>query len=110
MVDNNNPIGYRVRWIDFRKKRRPVFMQSKNGPCPLLALANVFSLVGRLASLSMETSFMLHEDLLQLFESSLRSLPNFNSLTFPIVKDHLPNLARGLLLDPKFSLPLKDPT
>lgn len=40
------PDIYAVRWIEFSGASRPVFLQDANGPCPLLALANIVSLLG----------------------------------------------------------------
>jgi len=41
---------YEVKRIEFLgKKDRPILLQSKNGPCPLLAIANQLLLSNRLA-------------------------------------------------------------
>lgn len=37
-------ISYTVKTIVFMKRRVPIMMQNQNGPCPLLALANVMLL------------------------------------------------------------------
>lgn len=36
--------GYWIKKINFRGRPTPILMQSINGPCPLLAIANVLSL------------------------------------------------------------------
>lgn len=30
-----------VKWIEFNHERLPILLQNRNGPCPLLALANI---------------------------------------------------------------------
>jgi hypothetical protein len=40
---------YRVKFIKFFSRDAPIFMQNVNGPCPLLALANILSLRNQLA-------------------------------------------------------------
>lgn len=37
-------INYKVKRIEFMKRKVPIMMQNENGPCPLLALANVMLL------------------------------------------------------------------
>jgi hypothetical protein len=39
---------YSVRFVRFRDRRTPVVLQSKNGPCPLLAVVNALLLRGSL--------------------------------------------------------------
>jgi len=41
-------ISYKVKTIDFMNRRVPIMMQNENGPCPLLALANVLLLRNRI--------------------------------------------------------------
>lgn len=38
------PAAYKVKRIEFLRREVPVVMQNENGPCPLLALANVLLL------------------------------------------------------------------
>ena len=35
---------YVVKWIEFNQDRLPILLQNINGPCPLLALANILLL------------------------------------------------------------------
>lgn len=35
---------YLVKWIEFNRERLPILLQNINGPCPLLALANILLL------------------------------------------------------------------
>ena len=35
---------YSVKWIDFHHERFPILLQNRNGPCPLLAIANILLL------------------------------------------------------------------
>nr|VZI49447.1 unnamed protein product [Spirometra erinaceieuropaei] len=44
-----NESYHQVRWITFNGKKRAVITQNKNGPCPMLALANVLLLRGTLS-------------------------------------------------------------
>ena len=43
---NNHPDNdiYLVKWIEFNHERLPILLQNINGPCPLLALANILLL------------------------------------------------------------------
>lgn len=35
---------YKVKFIDFHDRKVPIILQNENGPCPLLAIANVLLL------------------------------------------------------------------
>jgi hypothetical protein len=35
---------YIIKWIDFNYERLPILLQNVNGPCPLLAIANILLL------------------------------------------------------------------
>jgi hypothetical protein len=35
---------YVIKWIEFNRERLPILLQNINGPCPLLALANILLL------------------------------------------------------------------
>lgn len=37
-------VSYKVKAITFMNRKVPIMMQNENGPCPLLALANVMLL------------------------------------------------------------------
>ena len=39
-----NDIVYCVKWIDFNNKHLPIVLQNENGPCPLIAIANILFL------------------------------------------------------------------
>ncbi|CAL8091979.1 unnamed protein product [Calicophoron daubneyi] len=41
-----NDYIYHVKWIKFRGKSRPIITQNENGPCPIIAIANVLLLRG----------------------------------------------------------------
>lgn len=43
-MEKTEPISYTVKTITFMKRRVPIMMQNQNGPCPLLALANILLL------------------------------------------------------------------
>ncbi|CEL92171.1 unnamed protein product [Vitrella brassicaformis CCMP3155] len=40
--------AYRTKWIEFLGRKTPILMQAENGPCPLLAIANILLLRNRL--------------------------------------------------------------
>lgn len=64
---------YSVKWIEFDGTRRPIIMQNANGCCPLLALANVLLLRGRLnlhdGTELVEAAQLLNDLTAYLFES-----------------------------------------
>jgi hypothetical protein len=35
---------YIIKWIEFNQERLPILLQNVNGPCPLLAIANILLL------------------------------------------------------------------
>jgi hypothetical protein len=35
---------YMVKWIDFLNRSTPIILQNENGPCPLIAIANILLL------------------------------------------------------------------
>lgn len=37
-------LSYPIKWVQYFDRAVPVFVQNLNGPCPLLAIANVLSL------------------------------------------------------------------
>ena len=43
-MEKTEDINYTVKTILFMKRRVPIMMQNQNGPCPLLALANILLL------------------------------------------------------------------
>lgn len=40
---------YHVKWISWNGKKVPIVTQNSNGPCPMLAIANVLLLRGKMA-------------------------------------------------------------
>ena len=40
---------YHVKWISFQQTRCPIITQNVNGPCPLLSMANVLLLRGKMS-------------------------------------------------------------
>jgi len=66
--------GYWLKKVSFQGRQANILMQSKNGPCPLLALANILLLRGEL-SIHQDYSHITHEHLIalvadQLFEAN----------------------------------------
>ena len=39
---------YHVKWIGWNKQKLPIITQNANGPCPMLAIANVLLLRGKM--------------------------------------------------------------
>ena len=39
---------YQVKWIGWRSNRVPIITQNSNGPCPMLAIANILLLRGKM--------------------------------------------------------------
>ena len=39
---------YQVKWISWRSNRVPIITQNSNGPCPMLAIANILLLRGKM--------------------------------------------------------------
>jgi hypothetical protein len=58
-------------------------------------------------TLPASTTYIQHGELLQLFMDSIYKLDPAG-VSAPLVLEHLPALAQGLYLDPKFNLPLRD--
>lgn len=41
-------LSYPIKWVQYFDRAVPVFVQNLNGPCPLLAIANVLTLRNQL--------------------------------------------------------------
>ncbi|KAK7874555.1 hypothetical protein R5R35_013126 [Gryllus longicercus] len=39
---------YRLKWIEWHNKKTPIVTQNENGPCPLIAIANILLLRGKI--------------------------------------------------------------
>ena len=59
-VPSSNEESYEIKRIDFLGKQVPILMQSKNGPCPLLAIANQLLLSNRLIIPDHQQDISLH--------------------------------------------------
>ena len=46
--DDQNNIIFQVKWIGWRSNRVPIITQNSNGPCPMLAIANILLLRGKM--------------------------------------------------------------
>lgn len=94
--------------IVFLNRKCRIVLQNENGPCPLLALANVMSLQNRLELTSLPGDFISIEELLQLLaEVFLDTNSNTDNAQHQNQMDSvltlLPKLAKGLDLNIKFS-------
>lgn len=64
---------YRVKQILFQGSPRQILLQSKNGPCPLLALANVLLLRNQM-TISADKKYVSLNEVLQLITNLLLDL------------------------------------
>jgi len=105
--------GFSVRWVAFCGAHVPVIMQNENGPCPLLAIANVASLVRRI-TLPPGTSTVTSATLLQLvaeyllsYNDALGQRSELDALTVQASiaesLELLPRMLEGSDMDPRFS-------
>ncbi|CAF1252993.1 unnamed protein product [Adineta steineri] len=46
--DDDDDDVYSIKWIEFNHQRLPILLQNMNGPCPLLAIANILLLRKRI--------------------------------------------------------------
>ena len=104
------PDGYAVKWIDFLGTQRPILCQAQDGPCPLLAVANVFLLLGRLA-LPPGSPYLAHTELVNALGHYLQTHPLGGQgpdaeFFVAAALECLTKLAAGLIVDPIFSGPL----
>lgn len=98
------PLGYSVKWITFLDARVPILTQPFDGPCSLLAVANIYLLLRRI-SLPTESSYVTHEEILNQLATHIQQNPlgagpdaeYFVSRAL----DLLPALHGGMLVDPK---------
>ena len=102
------PAGYSVKWISFLGRQRPILMQAVDGPCPLLAVANIFLLLSRI-DIPAGAVFYRHETLLSalggyLLEHPVGQGPDAQYFVRAAL-DCLPKLALGLCVDPIFLSP-----
>eukprot|EP00397_Hematodinium_sp_SG-2012_P024111 GEMP01025099.1.p1 GENE.GEMP01025099.1~~GEMP01025099.1.p1 ORF type:complete len:422 (+),score=97.19 GEMP01025099.1:173-1438(+) len=65
--------AYRIKNITFQGSSRRILLQSENGPCPLLALANVLLLRNQM-KISLDTRYATLDDLLHLITNFLLDL------------------------------------
>lgn len=101
-----------LKCIPFMSKRHHVILQNENGPCPLIAIANILILTQRiqLDQPTIQQKFILLNDLVQLIADVVLRVNNYieteqQSITLSSVFDILPKLARGLDLNIKFTSP-----
>ena len=79
-VDMDNV--YHVKWIGWNKKKVPIITQNANGPCPMLAIANVLLLRGKM-TLDEGVEIVSSEQLLEYLGKLTRMSRNYVSyITF----------------------------
>jgi hypothetical protein len=126
-----NPPAFQVKAIDFQGKPAHILLQDQNGPCPLLALANVLLLQRRipLPRMGGGNDCILGEDLLRTLAEYVICRSEREGLPDPLLSgpsspgarqggrkvaspdaisqalDLLPSLYTGLPIDPAFSGP-----
>ncbi|MEW5307491.1 MAG: hypothetical protein WDW36_009883 [Sanguina aurantia] len=74
-------LSYPIKWVQYFDREVPVFTQNENGPCPLLAIANVLSLRNQLYVMPGATS---------LSQSRLISMVAERILDSPALSDAFP--------------------
>lgn len=77
---------YRLKRIRYHDKELPILMQNENGPCPLLAIANVLQLRGELK---------IHPDRSEVTFSELATLLGERMLEQNMLSDNAEARARG---------------
>ena len=102
---------YCVKWIDFNNKSVPIILQNENGPCPLIAIANILFLK-QIIKFSTRIEFITSVNLIEyLGDALIRSKPanmkedlemNFNE-NFSDALNLLHKLERGLDVNVKFT-------
>ncbi|KMS65549.1 hypothetical protein BVRB_034840, partial [Beta vulgaris subsp. vulgaris] len=93
---------FRVRRITYNHSERGVVMQSQNGPCPLIAIANLLSLRGQ-ADLSSINAITAHQ-LCNLVGEIIMTTSNDadDDAVTDIILKQLPTLVRGLDVNVRF--------
>ncbi|GAM20312.1 hypothetical protein SAMD00019534_034870 [Acytostelium subglobosum LB1] len=101
---------FSVKSITFQDKKRNIVTQKENGPCPLIALANVLSLRGRI---ELPERPITYDDLVMtigsyLLEDAPNQFQNGQSQFEHEIKMNqsmniLPSLVNGLILDIRFT-------
>jgi len=102
---------YQVKWIGWRSNRVPIITQNSNGPCPMLAIANILLLRGKMElqdGCEMVSSEQLIERLGGLmFDLAPKNLDPSQRLDYEAnvgeAVDLLPKLQTGLDVNVKFS-------
>ncbi|VDL90674.1 unnamed protein product [Schistocephalus solidus] len=89
---------HQVRWITFSGRKCAVITQNKNGPCPMLALANVLLLRGTL-SLPEDSEIISGERIIGLDDEDL---PNYEK-TVSDALNVFPSLQTGLDINVRFT-------
>lgn len=108
-----DPVFYPVKWVlDGRDASLPVCMQARNGPCALLALANLH-LQSRAFSLTQGTTRIREDHLMHILADFVSTRPPSGSATAEKLREHavadfldvLPRLAAGLHVNVRFTAP-----
>eukprot|EP00093_Oithona_nana_P011652 11652.XXX_554360_552142_1 [CDS] Oithona nana genome sequencing. len=90
---------YHVKWIGWNKKKVPIITQNANGPCPMLAIANVLLLRGKM-TLDEGVEIVSSEQLLEyLGDTMLECVPK--NLDPDRRLDYEANVSDAVILLPK---------
>ena len=92
---------YRVRRILFGENVRPVLLQSENGPCALLAMANTLFLRGRL-EIHEDVNSLGFDELVSMIVNLLLDKPNSTDDHISGAVRLLPHLDEGMHVNPFF--------
>ncbi|XP_034230923.1 ubiquitin carboxyl-terminal hydrolase MINDY-1-like isoform X2 [Thrips palmi] len=76
---SKGPEEYQLKWIMWHEHKTPIITQNQNGPCPLIAIANILLLRGKM-KLSANASSITSEELLtHVANNIVESRPEDNS-------------------------------
>eukprot|EP00966_Prymnesium_polylepis_P158920 3673604-Prymnesium_polylepis.1 len=95
--------AYRLKCIDYQGQKRPILMQNKNGPCPLLALSNVLILRGDIF-IHPDQSHITFDELTANVVPYMLSANDVQAVDNPELRANLQqNLTDGMALFPKLN-------
>ncbi|XP_052129481.1 ubiquitin carboxyl-terminal hydrolase MINDY-1 [Frankliniella occidentalis] len=76
---NRGPEEYQLKWIMWHDHKTPIITQNQNGPCPLIAIANILLLRGKMKLSSNASTITAEELLTHVANNIVESRPEENS-------------------------------
>ncbi|KAJ1520102.1 hypothetical protein ONE63_004324 [Megalurothrips usitatus] len=76
---SKGPEEYQLKWITWHDHKTPIITQNQNGPCPLIAIANILLLRGKMKLPSSASSINAEELLTHVANNIVESRPEENS-------------------------------